>query len=825
MAGRQGGSFVRRIPGAVQLGLSAGLASVCVGFLLLAAPPVAHGASGPAGLVDPLIGTDDGAPNYATGGGGGNTFPGATMPFGMLGWSPDTMPAQRNTPGGYSYDDERMRGFSLKHASGAGCAIYQDVSFMPTSERLRGSPVKPGDSDIEDRYVARFSHKREVARPGYYRVQLDPGESESTQVAVTAAPRAGIARIRFPRGGSSTLLINAGASASGNSEAAVQIDPIQHEITGSATSGGFCGNPNAYTLYFVAQFGRGFKSFGTWRRGKLSRRSQSSSDSLDSETALTGERRKGRKGPTAQAGAYAGFGGGRAVEIRVGISFVSVENARENLEAEVGERSFSDVRGAAQAAWNAALGRVSVSGGKRSDLRRFYTALYHCFIHPSTFSDVNGEYPGMDGEVHTAERFVKYADFSGWDVYRSQIPLLAILFPDRASDFVQSLIADWRESGWLPRASVANGHAGVGPGDPADLAIAGAYALGARNFDQAAALEAMVHGATQYGASPNGGFVERPALPEYLKLGYVPHELNAASSHESVASGYRLAYGSAASTLEYALADFAIARFAAARCDSATYAAFAQRSGNWRNVFDFGAGLVQPRFSNGTFAATGPTNVEGFAEGNSAQYTWFVPQDVARLIVALGGVDAARGRLDEFHAQLNAGPRNEHAYLGNEPTLGTPWLYPWLGQPYRTQEIVREAVLRLYKDSPGGFPGNDDFGTMSSWYVFAALGFYPAIPGTDVLVFGSPLFQKAVLHLATGDLTIEAPSAGRHRPYVQDLTLNGVPYGRPWARFSDLAGRRLHFSLAAAPDQAWGANPADAPPSFPPTEPFPASCG
>jgi predicted alpha-1,2-mannosidase len=802
-----------------------GIVSLGAALILLLAPEAAEGAQSPVGLVDPIIGTDDGAPNFDTGGGGGNTFPGATLPFGMLSWSPDTQPAQRNTPGGYSYDDERIRGFSLKHASGAGCAIYQDVSLMPTAAPLRGSPVRAGDSDIEDRYVARFSHKHEAAQPGFYRVQLD-SEGESIGVALASALRSGMGRIRFPRGEQATVLINAGASASGNSAVAAQVDPAQHEITGSVTSGGFCGHPNTYTLHFVVRFDRGFRSFGTWRRGKLDRGSQASSDSIDPEVVFGAERRRGREGPTAQSGAFASFGGGGpTVEAGVGISFVSVENARQNLEAEVASQSLGAVRHAGQDAWNEALGRVEVSGGKRLDLRRFYSALYHAFIHPSTFSDANGQYIGMDGEVHTAEGFTKYADFSGWDVYRSQIPLLAMLFPDRASDFVQSLIADQRESGWFPRLSIANGHTGISPGDPADPAIAGAYAFGADDFDQAAALEAMLHGATQYGTSLNGGFVQRPGLPDYLRLGYVPHELNALSHRDSLASGYQLVYGSATSTLEYALADFAIARFAAGRCDPQTYATFAQRSASWRGVLNPATGYIQPRFSGGDFAPVPPTSMEGFAEGNSAQYTWFVPHDVAGLIGALGGPAEATQRLDEFFSQINAGPRKERAFLGNEPTLGTPWLFTWLGRPYRTQGIVRRAVLRLYKDEPGGFPGNDDFGTMSAWYAFAALGFYPAIPGTDLLVIGSPLFRQAVLHLAAGDVTIEAPLAGRKRPYVHDLTLNGIPHDRPWLTFAELTDGRLQFSLDRKPDEAWGSDPGDAPPSFPPSEPLPASCG
>jgi predicted alpha-1,2-mannosidase len=819
----RGGISVWRALDAIALRACA--ASLYAACLVLLAPAAADAAKGPVGQVDPFIGTEAGAPNFATGGGGGNTFPGPTMPFGMLGWSPDTQPAQRNTPGGYSYDDKRMRGFSLKHASGAGCAIYQDVSLMPTTQPLRGSPVHSGDSDVEDRHVAHFSHDHEAASPGFYRVQLNP-EEETMGVALASSLRAGVGRIRFPGGEPASVLINAGASASGNSAAAVQIDPGQREITGSVTSGGFCGHPNVYTLHFVVRFNRGFRSFGTWRRGNLDRRSQQSADSVDPEAVFIGERGKGRKGPTAQAGAFAGFGGGGpTVEVRVGISFVSVENARQNLDAEVGGRSLGAVRNAARGAWSDVLGRIGVSGGKRSDVRRFYTALYHTFTHPSTFSDVNGEYVGMDGEVHTAEGFVKYADFSGWDVYRTQIPLLAMLFPDRASDLVASLLADWRESGWLPRWSVANGHTGVSPGDPADPAIASAYALGATDFDQAAALEAMVQGATQTGTSPNGGYVQRPGLPEYLGLGYVPHELNADLSKESADSGYLRVYGSASTTLEYALADFSIARYAAERCDRQVYATFAQRSGNWRQVLNPSTGYVQPRFSTGDFAPVPPAGVSGFAEGNSAQYTWSVPHDVAGLIEALGGPGAALRRLDDFHAGINAGPRKANAYLGNEPSLGAPWLYPWLGQPYRTQQIVRQAILRLFKDDPGGFPGNDDFGTMSAWYVFGALGFYPAIPGTDVLVVGSPLFRKAVLHLPSGDVTIEAPQAGRKRQYVHALTLNGAPHDVPWLQFRDLAGGRLHFSVDRKPDQAWGSAPEAAPPSFAPSEPLPASCG
>jgi predicted alpha-1,2-mannosidase len=800
--------------------------------LVVPAAATAGTAQGPAGLVKPLVGTEVGAPEFGTGGGGGNTFPGATMPFGMLGWSPDTEPALLNRPGGYSYDDHLIRGFSLKHVSGAGCSIYQDVSLLPTTERLRDSPVAPRDSDVKRGYMGTFKHKREKATPGFYRVQLGPedGGGGRTSVSLTATERAGVGRISFPRGGPRTVLLNAGGSSNGNSEVTVALDPTTREITGSVTSGGFCEQNNTYTLHFVARFDRAFNSFGTWRRQKLSKRSTASADEL---VAKQGRKPAGgqgeglnRKGPTAQAGAFVGFRGpDRSVEVRVGISFVSVDNARENLDAEVGDRTLSEVRIAAHEAWNQTLGRVEVSGGKGGDVRRFYTALYHSLLHPSTFSDANGEYMGMDQEVHQANGFVKYSDFSGWDVYRSQIPLLAMLFPDRASDVVQSLIADATESGWLPRWSVANGHTGVSPGDPAAPTIAGAYALGARDFDQQAALQALVKGGSSTGVSPNSNYVQRPGLSEYLKLGYVPHELNTENSKASQASNYNLVWGSAASTLEYALADFAIARYAAGQCDPLAYATFAGRSANWTRLFNPNSTHIQPRLRNGAFVPVEPKSGEGFIEGSSSQYTWFVPHDVEGLVDALGGGQAAVERLDRFFSRNNAGPTKDLAFLGNEPTLGTPYLYAWLGQPHRVQILVRRALLKLYKNDPGGFPGNDDLGTMSAWYAFGALGFYPAIPGTDVLVLGSPLFHRAVLHLPGGDLTIEAPEASRDRPYVQTMRLDGVPFDRSWISYADLAGgAELDFTMAGAPNPGWASDSDDAPPSFPANTPFPDDC-
>ena len=525
-------------------------------------------------------------------------------------------------------------------------------------------------------------------------------------------------------------------------------------------------------------------------------------------------------GLTAQTGGYVTFDtrADPSVEVRVGLSFVSVAGARANLAAESSGDSFDVVRGRAHDAWNRLLGRVRVGGGSAVDMRRFYTQLYHALIHPSTFSDADGRYAGFDGAVHRLTGRTQYADFSGWDTYRTQMPLIAMLAPHTASDMASSLVADAEQSGYLPKWSQANTHTHVMVGDPADPLIADAYAFGARDFDTAAALSAMVKGATVYGkASTSPAYYERPGLPDYLARGYVPHERNTEAT-EATFLPPDFVWGTVSTTLEYALADFSIARLAAARCDRATYTTFMRRSGSWRNVFDPAVRYMQPRYSNGSFKREDPSATEGFVEGSAGQYTLFVPHDPAGLFAALGGRPAAAARLDAFFKQLNAGPASPFGFLGNEPTLGTPWLYDWVGQPYKAQRIVRDALLTLYADTPDGMPGNDDLGAMSAWWVLGALGIYPAVPGMDVLALGSPLFSSETVSLANGTLRIRAPRASEGTPYVQRLTVDGRRATRPWLRFGALSrGGTLRFDLSAHPNTSFGSRPADAPPSFAPS--------
>ncbi|MBS1860390.1 MAG: glycoside hydrolase family 92 protein, partial [Actinobacteria bacterium] len=486
------------------------------------------------------------------------------------------------------------------------------------------------------------------------------------------------------------------------------------------------------------------------------------------------------------------------------------------------------------------LGKIRVQGGTSTQISTFYTALYHALLAPRTFNDVGGDYIGMDGAVHQARDRTQYADFSGWDVYRTEIELLALIEPRRASDMVQSLIADAEQSGCLPRWPYANGQSMTMVGDSADPIIAAAAAFGADHFDRTAALAAMLRGATAPCQSNNGEYVERQGLASYLTLGYVPYDEDVNKRNANSIYGTPTAvWGSAATTLEYAIDDFSIAQFAARDRTGLTggaseaggggsglaeiYKELIARGGNWRNLWEPTDATIEPRFTNGTFPDPYDTlEGGGFVEGNAVQYTWMVPQDPAGLFRRMGGPAKAAARLDNFLRVLNAGvdgTHTDHALLGDEPTLETPWLYDWLRRPWKAQEAVRRG-LRLYSPTPTGYPGNDDLGTLSAWYVFGALGMYPAQPGTGTLALATPLFEGAEVRLADGKrLVISAAGA---KPYVSGLKIDGRPHNRPWTTYCELSsGATLEYATSARPTR-W-AQGGQLPPSYGPTASAPKS--
>ena len=734
----------------------------------------------------PMAGTGD----YASTDGGNNTFPGAVMPFGMIQWSPDT--AGGTTPGGYAYYDNVISGFSLDHLSGAGCTEGENFSFMPI---LDTSHAPEGNRTA---FATPFSHDREFASPGYYAVTLDNG----IKVELTATTRSGSGRFTYPAGTTAIMSINAASDVNQSDNASISIHPDTHEVTGWSVGGYFCqgrhNNRDKRTIYFCAVFNQPFSGYGTW------------GDRTPSNT-------NGMATPT---GAFLTFDTSKSttVMVKVAISYVSVANARANIEAENPVARFSsqdfdkEVRSAGDT-WNRWLNKIQVSGGTTEQMQTFYSMLYHALISPTTVSDANGDYMGYDGQVHNAGSRVQYANFSGWDIYRSEAQLLAILAPTEASDMAQSLINDYLQGGAFPRWGVTTEDSGVMMGDPAAIIIADFYAFGATNFDAAAALAGLVRAAMDPSVySARTDTRERDGLADYLKLGYVPER------------GQQGGYGSVSMTLEYDSADFALSQFASALGDQPDADTLLQHAQNWRNLFNPQTGYIQMRRGDGSWAPGFTNNVESYdgaqayVEGTAGQYLWMVPFNYAGLADALGGQDAALKRLDEFFTRLNVGDRGPNAWmawLSDEPSLETPWIYDFWGQPYKTQSVVRRAMNALYSNGPAAYPGNDDLGEMSSWYISSALGMYPELPGTDILVLGSPLFPKAVLQLRTGDVTIISNGAAKDAPYVQSLKVNGQIWNKPWIRFADIRhGATLVYNLGTTPNKNWGSEPSDAPPSY-----------
>jgi predicted alpha-1,2-mannosidase len=716
-------------------------------------------------LVNPLIGTD---PNpfskvdysFDT----GNVFPGAVCPRGMVAWSPDTT-HQRRIAGGYWYPDGAIEQFSLTHFSGRGVPCLKDLPFMPVSEAITASP-----GTNWGHFASTYSHENENAAAGFYRVKFDNG----IETELTASPRTGMARFTFPPGSASTLLIRADGS----------VSISKNEVTGFHL-GKIAGGNWPYTLYFVEQCDRPIQSAKTWAADALS-------DATNAEDR--------------SCGAILTFDTATnpAVQVRVGISYVSLENARANLTAENPRWDLSAIRQKADAAWNTVLNRIQVEGGTDEQRKVFYTALYHCFMHPNCLEDCDGEYRGMDLQIHRVEKgHHQYQNIPAWDQWRSYAPLIAILSPSESGDILQSLInyaqqdASVRTNGGgLPRWQQVFRNSGGMVGDGDDAIIASSYAFGVRHFDARAALIAMDKGASDPSTTSDGAR-SRSGLADYLRLGYVPNE--------------------AAVTLEYCNNDFAVAQLAKALGDRKKADDYSARAQNWKNLFDDSTGLIRPRKPDGSWATNfSAGSSKGFVEGTAAQYVWMVNFNLRGLIDKMGGNDKAVERLDHFFTKLNAQPfSGDMAYMGNEPCEETPWVYDFAGAPSRAQVVVRRIQNELFTTKPNGLPGNDDAGALSSWYVFSALGLYPEIPGVAGFAVGSPQFPKAIIHLENGKaIQIQGENASVENCYIQTLKVNGHNYESPWINWHDLEkGGSLVFNLQNTPSK-WGSDPRQAPPSF-----------
>ncbi|MEU3338756.1 lectin [Streptomyces sp. NPDC006668] len=776
----------------------------------------------PASLVNPLIGTS----------GAVDTFPGPDMPAGMVQWGPDTTP-HRPDGGGYEYSDSKISGYSLTHISGPGCPVAGDLPILPVTGALSGSL---GDTSVG------FSHSDEQAGIGYYRVT----DASGVRTELTDTTRAGLGRFTFPAGRQANLLFKLSGGATQVDGTRVQV-VSDKEISGAIDSGHFCGASNRYTLHFDIKFDQPFTESGTWvgstinpdakslKAGKVRQTPQAARTAPLKEKHFTVPARpaptlhgstpktSGTPSPTAGAaprssatadaaqppttganGMYLTFdtSANPTVNAKVGISYTSDANAASNLASEIRTWNLDTVEQANHKAWNTVLNKLQIGGGTADQQTQFYTALYHALLHPNVFSDANGQYMGMDNQVHRLAKGqqAQYANYSGWDTYRSQTQLLAMVEPKVTSDVVTSMLNGYDQTGLLPKWASNNGESYVMVGDPAGGIITDAYAFGATDFDTGKALAALQHEATV----PNN---DRPGESVRDAKGYLPLDEND--------YGCCNFYGPVSTQLEYDSADYALAAFAKSLGRTDVYTKFATRAQDWMNVFNPQTGYLQAKNKDGQFAGGfTPGTSNGFVEGTSAQYTPMVPFNLKQLIQARGGDQAYSSYLDSLLDDIT-NPGNTDADLSNEPSVEIPWEYDYTGQPWKTQAAVRQAQQKLYFNAPVGSFGNDDLGAMSSWYVWSELGMYPETPGTDTLALGSPVFPVAQATLAGGKtVRITAPQAAPDAPYVQSLNVKGKAWKNAWLTYGQFKGAgSLDFTLGTQPNTSWASDPSAAPPS------------
>lgn len=714
-------------------------------------------------LVDPFIGT----------GGHGHTYPGATVPFGMVQLSPDTRKDNWDACSGYHYSDTAIFGFSHTHLSGTGVGDYGDIRFMAMTGDLKIRPGVPGTSQAG--YSSRFSHKNETASPGYYHVFLsDPG----IDVELTATPRCGIQKYTFPENDNSYIILDLKESVVSEKVLESSVKIINdHEVSGFRRSSGWAENQ---AVYFYAIFSTPFKVSGLASDGQL----------FENMTEAAGT----------DIQAYFKFitGKNETILVKVGISSVGEEGARKNLESEVPGWDFAQVKGQAEELWKKELSRIEVKSKNHDDLIKFYTALYHCLIVPNLFSDIDGQYRGHDGQTHTTDDYDYYSVFSLWDTYRAWHPLMTIIQPKRTKDFIRTFIDISDKGGLLPVWELAGNETNCMIGYHAVPVIADAYLKGITDYDGEKAFSAMKKSAT----------ADQFGLRWYRQLGYIPAECEG----ESISK-----------TLEYAYDDWCIAMMAGKMNKAEEYQEFIQRAQNYKNLFDPDTKFLRGK-RNGMFTQPFDATEVNFmlTEANTWQYTFYVPQDIGGLIDMMGGDRAFEEKLDEmFNTSASLSGRQQADITGligqyahgNEPSHHMTYLYNYIGKPEKTQKLAREVMGKLYDTNPGGLCGNEDCGQMSAWYVLSALGIYPVTPGSGYYVIGSPIFDEAVIHLENGkDFLIKTDNNSGQNRYIQSAKLNNSNYSKSYIDHSVLlSGGTLELKMGPEVTGEWGKKIEDRP--------------
>lgn len=736
----------------------------------------------PIDYVNPIIGTKS----------MGHTFPGACAPFGLVQLSPDTELIPHSINGvyqkdtykycaGYQYDDKTIVGFSHTHFNGTGHSDLGDILIMPTVGKLQ---LDPGTAEKpETGYRSRFSHEREQAKAGYYSVMLD---DYGIKAELTATERAGVHRYTFPKGEAHLIidLVQGIYNYDGKvlwANLRVENDTL---LTGYRITRGWA--RTNYT-HFAISFSKPFKNYGHRNAEKVLYNGFWRKFKMENNFPEMG-------GTKITAFFDFDFAEGEQLEVKVALSPVDCLGALANLKAETTGKSFDKIKAETHAKWEKELSVMQAKGDEDA-LVSLYTSLYHTMINPSVYTDVDGRYRGIDHNIHEAKDFTNYTVFSVWDTYRALHPLQNLINRQRNIDFVKSMMAHQQQSvhGALPVWS----HMGnenwcmIGYHSVSVLADAAAKGLA---FDKQKALEAMI-------SSSNLKYYD--GIADYLKLGYVPLETS----------------GSGASiTLEYAYDDFAIAMFAKSIGNQKVAEEYFKRAQNYKNLFDSSLGFVRPKHKDGKWKEKFDvldTHGQGFIEGNSWNYSFYVPHDVNGLMAQMGGDKRFVQRLDSLFTMHLPDKYFEHTedvtkegiignYVhGNEPSHHVPYLYAWTSQPWKTQERIRLIMDTKYLNKVDGLCGNDDCGQMSAWYILSALGFYPVCPGVDEYVLGAPYFEEMKLNLENGKtFVVKAPKVSAKNKYVQSVTLNGKPYNKAFITSADiLNGGELVFSMGSKPNK------------------------
>ncbi len=761
---------------------------------------VRESAKAPVDYVNPKLGTDF----------FGHTYPGVTVPFGMVQLSPDTGVDGWTYSSGYAYQDISIMGFSHTHLSGPGNTICGDILIMPkTGDKLQ---VVPGSQKNPDEgYRSRFDHKDEKASAGYYSVLL---KDYDIKAELTATKRAGMHRYTFPENKKSTVIFDLGHGIGGGFEDDFSTITIVNDslITGVKDSKGV-------KVYFVAEFNKPFKYYGTFDAGYYTPESGASLFPYKNEE-------KGKK-----IGAFLNYDTQKdeQVIIRVGLSYTSIAAAQKNLKADIDHWDFDQVVNDARQTWNKEISKVTIDGASDEKKEIFYSAMYHALLAQQTGQDVDGTYFGMDKKVQTMEKGDFYPNFSVWDTYRTEHPLLTIIAPDHVNDIVRSIVAKTKEYGWLVAQHFRNEPSESMVGDHLIPVIVDAYLKGHRDYDVEFIYEAMKTKALNVPPAPIPHFAGRSGLMYYIKLGYAPCD----KVTEAVPNTMELAYD-----------DWCIAQMAKEMGKEDDYQLFMKRAKNYTHLFDTETQFFRPKKADGSWLPKLGDNEQtivktsgghsyykyfdpllvgrrpnrSYTESNAWQYLWSVQHDPKGLIDLLGGNENFSNRLDEFFTMSPTISLPKYVGVvgtigqyvqGNQPSHHVAYMYNYAQKPWKTQEKARLVMELLYRSGPGGVCGNEDMGSLSSWYVLSSMGIYPVTPGNTQYAIGSPLFKEAKIELSEGKtFRFIAENNSAQNIYIQSASLNGKELNKSWIDHSEImAGGTLEFVMGPEPNKNWASTP------------------